>query len=102
MTGASHTMTADRPLLALTAHASAQGAPSPRARGRRHPRYRRSRPRGSEIRGLIAELKQLTRAADRLRLEGADAALSAKLIDIEQKQSQLAEAVRRDPTFAGG
>ncbi len=70
---------------------------------RRQPRYRRSRPRGSEIRRLIAELKQLTRAADRLRLEGGDAAaLSARLVDIERKQSQLAEVVRRDPTFAGG
>ncbi len=63
-------------------------------------RYRRTRPRGSEIRRLIAELKQLTRAADRLPIEGADsAAVSANRIDTERKQSQLAEAVRRDPTF---
>jgi hypothetical protein len=96
-------MTADRPLLALTAPATTLGTPRRRTRGGRPPRHRRTRPRGSEIRGLIAELKQLTRAADRLRLEGAGAAaLSAKRIEIERKQSRLAEAVRRDPTFAGG
>ena len=70
---------------------------------RRPPRYRRSRPRGSEIRGLIADLKQLTRAVDSLLSEGADAgALAAKRTEIERKQCQLADAVRRDPTFAGG
>jgi hypothetical protein len=96
-------MTADRPLMALTAPASTLGMPRRRTRGGRPPRHRRSRARGSEIRRLIAELRQLTRAAEHLRLEGADsAALSAKRSDIERKQSQLAEAVRRDPTFAGG
>jgi hypothetical protein len=93
------TMTAARPLLALTAPAS----PRPRTRGRGLPRHRRSRPRGSEIRRLIAELKQLTRAADRLGREGAEAGAIADMrIEIERKQSQLADAVRRDPTFAGG
>lgn len=45
------------------------------------------RPRGREIRRLISELKELNRMAEAPRLE------------IERKQTQLAELVRRDPTF---
>jgi hypothetical protein len=89
-----------RPLLALTAPAPTGRESRRRTRAPRPQRRGRFRPRGSEIRGLIAELRELTRGAARLRLEGADdAALSAKRIEIERRQSELADAVRRDPTF---
>jgi hypothetical protein len=49
---------------------------------------------------LISELRELTGSAESLRLDGGrDAALSAIRIEIERKQSRLAELVRRDPTF---
>ena len=73
------------------------------SRERRPNGRRRFRPRGSEIRGLIAELRELTSDAEKLRLEGADdAALAAQRSEIERRHLRLAEAVRRDPTFGRG